>query len=128
LKRARWLLKIVCSLFILGCQPLRKHIFEWSGLTLDSSVVTTSLKELHLAGLVESDTNVLISGKVTEAGRAGTYVVIEEGGSQILVDVTNSDQIVAATFLGKTLQVYGRLEDGKKGLPLVVATGVRELR
>lgn len=128
MRRVHGVLILVLSFSILGCQPIRKVFFEWAGVTLDRSVVTTSLKELHLGGLVDANTNVIISGKVTEAGAAGTYVVIEEWGSKILVDVTNSDQIVAATFFGKTLQVYGRLEGGKKGLPLVVATGVRELR
>ena len=111
-----------------GCQPLRKHLFEWSGVTLDSSTVSVSLKELHLGGLENLDSSVLISGKVIELGFAGTFVVIEDGGSQILVDVTNSDQNVVADYYGKKLQVYGHLQGGKRGLPLVVATGVRVIQ
>ena len=112
----------------IGCQPLRKHLFELSGVTLDSSTVTMSLKEVHLGGLEIGDSSILISGKVIELGFAGTFVVIEEGGSQILVDVTNSDQSVVADYYGKKLQVYGQLQGGKSGLPLVVATGIRVLR
>lgn len=95
---------------------------------MDSSTVAMSLKELHLGGLENRDSSILISGNVIELGFAGTFVVIEEGGSQILVDVTNSDQSVVADFYGKKLQVYGHLQGGKRGLPLVVATGVRVLR
>ncbi len=119
----------ICSAGLsIGCEPLRKRLFEWSGVTLDSSAVTMSLKELHLGGLEAGEGSVLISGKVIEVGYAGTFVVIEEGGSHILVDVTSSDQNVASDYFGKRLQVYGHLQGGKRGLPLVVASGVRVLQ
>ena len=119
---------IFCVSLSVGCKPVRKRVFEWSGVTLDFSAATMSLKELHLVGVDNRESSVLISGKVIHLGDAGTFVVMEEGGSQILVDVTSSDQILASEYFGKKLQVYGRLEGGRNGLPLVVATGVRELR
>lgn len=109
-----------------ACTEIRALVFEKTGIPLQFGVSSASLKELHLSRLIAPDRNLLVKGDVVEAGEGGTFIVIEDGQAKIMVDVTAVDPGILKGVIGKRVEILGRFSGGKKGLPLLVASALRD--
>ena len=106
---------------------LDRAVFSRSGKFLFSSYAPITLKEIHL-GLEElRGKKVLIEGKVVEAGKHHTFFVMEDDSAQMLVVLTRFPNILPdlGTRQGKNVRVLGIVGNGKKGLPVVMASAIR---
>ena len=117
---------IMLLLGVSACSKLRAVIFEKTGIPIEFNVSTATMKELHLNGLVAPGKYILVWGIVMEAGEGGTFIVIEDEYAKVMVDVTSLEQSLIQSSLGKKVEVLGRFSGGKKGLPLLIASAMRE--
>lgn len=111
-----------------ACTELRAFVFEKTGIPMQLGVSSASLKELHLSGLIAPDRYLLAKGNVVEAGEGGTFIVIEDGQAKVMVDVTAINPGILKGVIGKRVEIVGRFSGGKKGLPLLVASALRDER
>lgn len=106
---------------------LDRAVFSRSGKFLFSSYAPITLKEIHL-GLEElRGKKVLIEGKVVEAGKHHTFFIMEDDSARMLVVLTRFPNILPdlGTRHGKNVRVLGIVGNGKKGLPVVMASAIR---
>ena len=106
---------------------LDRAVFSRSGKFLFSSYAPITLKEIHL-GLEElRGKKVLIEGKVVESGKHHTFFVMEDDSARMLVVLTRFPNILPdlGTRQGKNVKVLGIVGNGKKGLPVVMASAIR---
>ncbi len=106
---------------------LDRAVFSRSGKFLFSSYAPITLKEIHL-GLEElRGKKVLIEGKVVESGKHHTFFIMEDDSARMLVVLTRFPNILPdlGTRQGKNVKVLGIVGNGKKGLPVVMASAIR---
>lgn len=106
---------------------LDRAMFSRYGTFIFSSYRPLTLKEIHL-GLEElRGQKVLVEGTVFEAGKHQTYFIMEDDSARMLVVLTKFPNILPdlGARNGKTVKVLGIVGNGKKGLPVVMASAIR---
>lgn len=106
---------------------LDRAFFSRTGRFLFSSYSPVTMKEIHL-GLEElRGKKVSIEGRVVEAGKHQTFFVMEDDSARMLVVLTRYPNILPdlATRNGKSVRVLGIVGNGKRGLPVVMASAIR---
>jgi len=131
--------KVVLSLGLLlisltGCvgdeslvNTLDRAFFSRTGRFLFSSYSSVTMKEIHL-GLEElRGKKVSIEGRVIEAGKHQTFFIMEDDSARMLVVLTRYPNVLPdlGSRNGKIVRVLGIVGNGKKGLPIVMASAIR---
>lgn len=125
---------VVCMSF--GCvgdesiiNTLDRAVFSRYGTFIFSSYRPLTLKEIHL-GLEElRGQKVMIEGKIYEAGKHQTYFIMEDESARMLVVLTKYPNVLPdlGSRNGKQVKVLGIVGNGKKGLPVVMASAIRTM-
>jgi hypothetical protein len=131
---ARLLLVVFFLISLSGCigdespaNTLDRAIFSRYGRFIFSSYRPLTLKEIHL-GLEElRGQKVLIEGRVVDTGKHHTHFVLEDDSARMLVVLTQYPNILPdiGSRNGKNIRVLGVVGNGKKGLPVVMASAIR---
>lgn len=131
---ARWFLVLPFFFALMGCvgdespaNTLDRAIFSRYGRFIFSSYRPLTLKEIHL-GLEElRGQKVLIEGRVVDTGKHHTHFVLEDESARMLVVLTQYPNILPdiGSRNGKNITVLGVVGNGKKGLPVVMASAIR---
>lgn len=131
--------KLVLSLGLLvmsltGCvgdeslvNTLDRAFFSRTGRFLFSSYSPVTMKEIHL-GLEElRGKKVSIEGRVVESGKHQTFFIMEDDSARMLVVLTRYPNVLPdlGSRNGKIVRVLGIVGNGKKGLPVVMASAIR---
>ncbi len=106
---------------------LDRAVFSRFGSFVFSSYTPITLKEIHL-GLEElRGKKVLVEGQVIETGKHHTFFIMEDNSARMLVVLTRYPNILPdlGTRNGKKVRVLGIVGNGKKGLPVVMASAIR---
>jgi hypothetical protein len=131
----RWLGLFLSVSVLSGCwrrdsfpEMFDDWLFRMSGGTLFSNPERLSLKEIHLDNGMLTGRLVIVEGVVEGMSDLGTYLVMSDHSARLLVVLTDVDHMPFVQ-IGKrnTLNVLGKVESGKKGLPFVRAFSVRVL-
>lgn len=126
-----WMM-LLCSL-IGGCwngsnvsMVVDEWLFREAGGTIFSSPEKLTLKEVHLDNGTLVGRQVIVEGIVEEVNPLGTFLVISDNSARLLVVLTDVANILGV-LPKKTdsLQVFGSIESGKKGLPFLKAVALR---
>ncbi len=101
-------------------------LFHRWGRTVLSHPETLTLKEIHLGSGAYTGRDVIAVGKVVQLSEHGTYAVISDDEARMLVVLTELEGEAAGFASGETtfVRVFGRLERGRKGLPVLRAHAV----
>jgi hypothetical protein len=108
---------------------LDRAFFSRTGRFLFSSYSSVTMKEIHL-GLEElRGKKVSIEGRVIEAGKHQTFFIMEDDSARMLVVLTRYPNVLPdlGTRNGKIVRVLGIVGNGKKGLPVVMASAIRNV-
>jgi len=131
--------KVILSLGLLmisltGCvgdeslvNTLDRAFFSRTGRFLFSSYSAVTMKEIHL-GLEElRGKKVSIEGRVIESGKHQTFFIMEDDSARMLVVLTKYPNVLPdlSSRNGKIVRVLGIVGNGKKGLPIVMASAIR---
>ena len=106
---------------------LYRAFFSRTGRFLFSSYSSVTMKEIHL-GLEElRGKKVSIEGRVIEAGKHQTFFIMEDDSARMLVVLTRYPNVLPdlGSRNGKIVRVLGIVGNGKKGLPIVMASAIR---
>gem|GEM_PF-951330 len=106
---------------------LDRAFFSRTGRFLFSSYSSVTMKEIHL-GLEElRGKKVSIEGRVIEAGKHQTFFIMEDDSARMLVVLTRYPNVLPdlGSRNGKIVRVLGIVGNGKKGLPIVMASAIR---
>ena len=123
---------LLCVFFVcFGCSPLEKvdgFIFTKFGWSFWQRPEAASIKRIHMESGQLLGKEIIVKGKVIEFGEHDTYLVLDDGAGRLLVTLSNiqKSQLVSAKKLDVSLEVWGRVEAGKKGLPVLEAKDVRK--
>ena len=103
--------------------------FSSFGTSLSSDVHEIALKELHLSVDSLLGRTVIVRGPVVEFGEQGTYAVIGDDTSKLLISLAGagSSGVLISEKVGHRefeFSFMGTLEVGKRGLPFLVASSV----
>ena len=106
---------------------LDRAFFSRSGSFIFSSYSPITLKEIHLDLEELRGKKVLIEGRVVETGKHHTFFIMEDDSARMLVVLTRYPNILPdlGTRNGKIVRVLGIVGNGKKGLPVVMASAIR---
>ena len=95
--------------------------FRWFGGTLFSKPVKITTKEVHFGLGQLLGREVILEGEVTSVGKFVTHMIVRDQQGQLLV-VTRSlgfrSELQAAK---KPIRILGSVEQGKRGLPYLLA-------
>ena len=106
---------------------LDRAFFSRTGRFLFSSYSPVTMKEIHL-GLEElRGKKVSIEGRVVESGKHQTFFIMEDDSARMLVVLTRYPNVLPdlGSRNGKIVRVLGIVGNGKKGLPVVMASAIR---
>ncbi|MEY4631697.1 MAG: hypothetical protein RIQ81_1817 [Pseudomonadota bacterium] len=132
--KSRFIAAALLSVCLGGCvadespiNTLDRAIFSRYGRFIFSSYRPLTLKEIHL-GLEElRGQKVMIEGRVVDTGKHHTHFVLEDESARMLVVLTQYPNVLPdiGSRNGKTVKVLGVVGNGKKGLPVVMASAIR---
>ena len=123
---------VVCSMFF-SCNRLEElprvidiKSFHNFGGTLFTEPRQISMKEIHLGKGSSIDSDVVIEGTIVDVGRFSTYMIMSDKLARMLVVLTDINKSYDAPQLKKNsiVKVLGRVENGKKGFPFVLAKSI----
>lgn len=100
-------------------------LFREAGGTIFSSPEKLTLKEIHLDNGTLIGRQVIVEGFVEEVNPLGTFLVISDSAARLLVVLTDLGHVDVLPKKTDSLQVFGTIESGKKGLPFLKAVGIR---
>jgi hypothetical protein len=132
--RARWPLLVSTVCLLTGCmkaselpQLVDRVAFEHGGGTLFANPDLLTMKEIHLDNGTLAGREIILEGQVAEVSEHRTYLVLTDDSARMLVVLTELDSAFASALKDKPpghLRVLGRIENGKKGLPYIMARAI----
>ena len=130
------LLTLVLMTFLTGCQKLSffsnqvdKVMFETFGTIFFEKAESYTMDEVHIDSVMMFGKSIFIEGNILEIGDYMTYLILTEGASKILVVAVNITlpSHKPEDMQGKRVRVWGEVENGKKGAPILLAKGLKIL-
>ena len=118
----------VCFLYLLsGCSDVDNFVFKNYGKLMFGSSDVVSIKEVHIDSGSFEGKGLILEGRVSSVGPHGTYAVLTDTTSRILINQTSiaraGDKILTSD-LGRRIRVYGDVVIKTRGLPTVKASTV----
>jgi hypothetical protein len=110
-----------------GCSNVDRFVFKNYGKLIFASSDIVSIKEVHIDSENFEGKGLILEGMVSLVGPYGTYAVLSDMTSQILINQTNiaraGDKILNSD-IGSRIRVYGDVVIKTRGLPTVKASTV----
>lgn len=128
--RFYYIFSIVLIFFQMSCQKVNNvgnlidlQLFQKFGWTMFSKPGLVTMKEIHLDKGVLAGQVIAIEGDVVELGKYRTHLVVSDNTARMLVVLTDVYEALDLSddILGQKIKIVGTVEDGKKGLPFVMA-------
>lgn len=124
-------MRFVCVVLLLlsfGCEKLEsldQLVFEKFGVSFFKGPEIVTIKRIHFEAGSLAGTEVITKGMVNRIGDGTTFLILkDEDGSLLVVldglDLGSRAQIV----LDENVAIWGEVQSGKKGLPVLRATAV----
>jgi uncharacterized protein YdeI (BOF family) len=102
-----------------------KAYFYRTGKLLLANSVELTTKEIHLDNGGLNGKNILLKGDIVQLGEYDTYFVLVDESGRMLVLTTKVPEDELTVAVKQKVKVWGVLERGKKGLPFLMAEGVK---
>lgn len=110
--------------WILDC-----YLFEKWGVIALSKYSSKKIKDVHLEGASLFNTSVLVQGRIEWVGEYQTYLIIQDEGARLLVDLTSHPKVPLkkAFNIGEEVRFAGKIKSGRKGLPHLAVSAFKTM-
>ncbi len=106
-------------------RDVNSTVFSHFGGVLGKKPPELSVKQVHLSRDDYFQRDIFVTGQVMEIAKEGTFAIIDDEEGRLMVRLSHLPLEVFQKIKAKQkIRVFGRLEYGKLGLPLLTAYGV----
>ena len=112
-----------------GLSSLDRQFFNWTGKTILRGSQLLSLKQIHLGVIGREKNLTLVRGEIDFVDDLGTYLVIKDDTTKLIVDISQL-KISEAKYrrqITGSVEVIGVVDREHRGLPSLKAKGMRKI-
>ncbi len=130
------LLILISLVFLVSCRGeesisscVDRLVFESMGGTVISDPDQLTMKEIHLDNGALVGREIVVEGAVVEIGKFDTFLVLSDETARMLIVMTelSSRSEHFADNPPRIVRVLGTVENGKRGLPFIMAKALKVL-
>ncbi len=112
-----------------GLSSIDRVFFQWTGKTVLRGSQLLSLKQIHLGVIGRKKNLTLVRGEVDFVDELGTYLVVKDPTTKLVVDITQL-KIAEAKHrrdIRGSVEIIGTVDREHRGLPSLRAKGLRKI-